>query len=260
MKKITGLCAVLLVLVLGVTMLAGCSNDAEDESSSTNEYSAETYSDDDSETSDTYSEDDDSETADVIGQISYVGSTYLNISVYEAETEVTDYASLDAGALTATGSSDTVTLDTDAAFQYVYEGVLYPTTLDELYVGDMIAVTSDEDGVQTIIILEVSDSVTSNDVIGMVSEIGEDYLTLTLYDADIEISDYTDLSSVSLTEAAETQSVSVEESATIQYVSSGLLVDTALDDIAEGDMIVVTSDEYGYQQIIILDYAEEVTE
>ena len=256
MKKITGLSAVLLVLVLGMTMLAGCSNDADAEDESSSDY---TYS------SETSSEDDDAETADVIGQVTYVGSTYLSISVYEAEEEVTDYASLDVATLTSTGSSDSVTLDTDAAFQYVYDGVLYTTTLDELYEGDLIAITYDEEGIQTIIILEttdddMTDDEVSDDLIGMVDEIGEDSLTLGLYDSDVAISDYTDLTSVTLTDSYTTQSVSLESDVTVKYVSSGLLVETTLDDLSEGDMVVITTDEYGYQLIIILDYTEDVSE
>lgn len=76
------------------------------------------------------------------------------IDTYEADVEITDYTTLDDIILTDALTTDTVTLETDAVFKYVSSSTLYTTTQDELAVGDMIAVTTDEDGLQQIIILE----------------------------------------------------------------------------------------------------------
>ena len=39
-------------------------------------------------------------------------------------------------------------------FEYVSSGILYSTTADGLTIGDMVAVTATEDGIQEIIVLE----------------------------------------------------------------------------------------------------------
>ena len=98
----------------------------------------------------------DAGTADLIGEITYVGDSYIRINLYEPDTEIADYTDLGAAVLTDTGTSETVTLDTDAVFEYVSSGILYSTTADGLTVGDMVAVTTTEDGIQEIIVLEYS--------------------------------------------------------------------------------------------------------
>lgn len=90
----------------------------------------------------------------LIGEITYANDSYIRINIYESDTEITDYTDLGSAVLTDTGTSETVTLDSDAVFEYVSSGILYSTTADGLTIGDMVAVTATEDGIQEIIVLE----------------------------------------------------------------------------------------------------------
>ena len=122
MKKLAGLTATLLAMLLCLGMFAGCSETEEESSSS--ESSSETSSDTSSESS--VSEEESSEEADqegdVIGQITYVGSTTLVLDVYEPDSEVTDYTAMDDVTLTDADETRSVTLEDDAVFQSVSEG------------------------------------------------------------------------------------------------------------------------------------------
>ena len=163
MKKLAGLTATLLAMLLCLGMFAGCSETEEESSSS--ESSSETSSDTSSESS--VSEEESSEEADqegdVIGQITYVGSTTLVLDVYEPDSEVTDYTAMDDVTLTDADETRSVTLEDDAVFQSVSEGTLTDITMDDLAEGDMVAIITDEEGVQTVIVLDVEVDTTADD-------------------------------------------------------------------------------------------------
>lgn len=164
MKRKTGLLSILMAMVLCVGLLSACSDDTSTNSgdSQSGNNSSNIVSNTDDSTDDNGS--DESElSSDVIGKITSVDSSYILIDIYEANAEITDYTSLDGVALTDALSSDTVTLEIDAVFKYVSSGTLYATTIDGLSVGDMIAVTTDEDGLQQIIVLEYSTDSDSSD-------------------------------------------------------------------------------------------------
>ena len=167
MRQYTKRLSILLTALLCIGLLAGCGTDTSDDSTSDNNTDAPVSTDgaggtdSTDDTSGTDGTDSagggtDAGTADLIGEITYAGNSYIRINLYEADTEITDYTDLGSAVLTDTGSSETVTLDTDAVFEYVSSGILYSTTADGLTVGDMVAVTTTEDGIREIIVLEYS--------------------------------------------------------------------------------------------------------
>ena len=152
MKKLTSLVSILMAMILCVGLLSACSDSTTDESLSSDNGSDITSDTDDG--ANDSSSDDSQLSNDVIGKVTSIDSSYIVIDAYEADSEITDYTMLDGITLTDALTTDTITLETDAVFEYVSSGVLYSTTLDGVAVGDMIAVTTDEDGLQQIVILE----------------------------------------------------------------------------------------------------------
>ena len=167
MRQYTKRLSILLTALLCIGLLAGCgtdtsdgtvSDDSTDTPVSTDGAGGTDSTDDASGTDGTDSAGGgtDAGAADLIGEITYASDSYIRINLYEPDTEIADYTALGAAVLTDTGTSETVTLDTDAVFEYVSSGILYSTTADGLTVGDMVAVTTTEDGIQEIIVLEYS--------------------------------------------------------------------------------------------------------
>lgn len=167
MRQYTKRLSILLTALLCIGLLAGCgtdtsdgtvSDDSTDTSVSADGADGTDSTDDTSGTDGTDSAGGGTEAgaADLIGEITYASDSYIRINLYEPDTEIADYTDLGAAVLTDTGTSETVTLDTDAVFEYVSSGILYSTTSDGLTVGDMVAVTTTEDGIQEIIVLEYS--------------------------------------------------------------------------------------------------------
>ena len=153
MRQYTKRLSILLTALLCIGLLAGCSTDTSNDS--TSDDSTDTPANTENTTgTDDATGGEDTETADLIGQITYASDSYIRIDIYESDTEITDYTDLGSAVLTDTGTSETVTLDSDAVFEYVSSGILYSTTADGLTIGDMVAVTATEDGIQEIIVLE----------------------------------------------------------------------------------------------------------
>lgn len=153
MRQYTKRLSILLTALLCIGLLAGCSTDTSNDS--TSDDSTDTPANTENTTgTDDATGGEDTETADLIGEITYANDSYIRINIYESDTEITDYTDLGSAVLTDTGTSETVTLDSDAVFEYVSSGILYSTTADGLTIGDMVAVTATEDGIQEIIVLE----------------------------------------------------------------------------------------------------------
>lgn len=148
MRQYTKRLSILLTALLCIGLLAGCSTDTSNDSTDTPANTENTTGTDD------VTGGEDNETADLIGEITYANDSYIRIDIYEPDMEITDYTDLGSAVLTDTGTSETVTLDSDAVFEYVSSGILYSTTADGLTIGDMVAVTATEDGIQEIIVLE----------------------------------------------------------------------------------------------------------
>lgn len=152
MKKRFRLLALAMVAVLSMGLLCACGSDDADETEATGKDSSTQMDSTSDESSGTAAE-----TEDVIGEITYISSTYMSLDVYEPEEEVSDYASLDVSTLTATYSTESVTVDTDAEYYYISDSSMVSQTADDLEEGDMVAVTTSADGTQQIILLEKGD-------------------------------------------------------------------------------------------------------
>ena len=153
MRQYTKRLSILLTALLCIGLLAGCSTDTSNDS--TSDDSTDTPANTENTTgTDDVTGGEDNETADLIGEITYANDSYIRIDIYEPDTEITDYTDLGSAVLTDTGTSETVTLDSNAVFEYVSSGILYSTTADGLTIGDMVAVTATEDGIQEISVLE----------------------------------------------------------------------------------------------------------
>lgn len=121
--------------------------------SSEEESSSDTESEESSEESDVSSEDEEIVEA-VVGEITGIADDSLELYIYDVYPETTDYTDLTGETLTATGETQTVTLDTGAAYEAVTDGVAEAITQEDLAEGDMVAVITKEDGSQTVMVLE----------------------------------------------------------------------------------------------------------
>ena len=150
--------SIAMMLMLSIGLLAGCgssdSTDSTDSSGSTDSTDSSDSTDDSDSTYSSGSSDEE----DVIGEVTYISTLSISLDVYEADSVVEDYAALDTSTLTATGSSDTVTLESDVEYYYISDGALVSATSEDIVEGDMIAITTDDSGVQQVILLMQNDS------------------------------------------------------------------------------------------------------
>ena len=161
MKHYTRRLFTLLAALVCIGLLAGCGTDTTENDTSDSSTDTPVSSD---AAGGTTTETEDVETEDMIGQVTYVSGSYIRLSVYQSDTEITDYTDLGSAVLTDTGSSETVILDSDAVFEYVSSGILYSTTVDGVAEGDIIAVTTTEDGIQEFIVLDYTAAAEPEDV------------------------------------------------------------------------------------------------
>ena len=103
---------------------------------------------------------------------------------------------------------------------------------------------------------EDTSSAETNDVIGKVSYAGSDYLTVTSYETETEVDDYSLLDVSTLTEGTITKYIYFDENTEYFKVEEQTLVSAALDDVTVGAMIAETTSEEDVQQIIILSGAD----
>ena len=268
MSKAKSLLAIMLAMLLCIRIFAGCSttNNGGSNDSDTTQNNQSDTSDDGTLTD---------EVADVIGEVTYVGTSYLSVTTYESESDVTDYATLDTDTLTETGSTQYVYPDDAATYYMVSEGTLADATADDLVTGCLIAVTTDDDGNQQIIILKTADETSEDDedettgteddadVIAEVTAVNDDgTLELTIYDVvddTLEISDYAavDLDNYAASETTETYTIA--DDAVISVVEEGVLTETSSDEIVAGDMLVIYADDEGVTNIAVYHTEEEAT-
>lgn len=136
--------SLLMALLMCIGIFSGCSG------------TSDTYDEDDPGTSaNTNDELDESVQAeDVLGEVTYVGTSYLSLTTYESASEITDYAAVDVSSLTEVGGMEYVYPDANAEYYKVSSAMLVSASYEELAAGCMIAVTTGSDGTQQIIILE----------------------------------------------------------------------------------------------------------
>lgn len=154
MKQHLRVSAALLAGLFSLCLLTGCSGSTSSSSSSTS--SSEDSSSSESTASTNFSSSEGSLSQDIIGELTYIGSSSLVLDLYEPDTDITDYTDTTDITFTSTGDSETVTLEDGVEYQTVSDGALTVIALDDLAEGDMVAVTTSEDGAQQIIVLEVA--------------------------------------------------------------------------------------------------------
>ena len=154
MKQHLRVSAALLAGLFSLCLLTGCSGSTSSSSSSTS--SSEDSSSSESTASTNFTSSEGSLSQDIIGELTYIGSSSLVLDLYEPDTDITDYTDTADITFTSAGESETVTLEDGVEYQTVSDGALTVITLDDLAEGDMVAVTTSEDGVQQIIVLEVA--------------------------------------------------------------------------------------------------------
>ncbi|WP_394959667.1 hypothetical protein [Candidatus Allofournierella merdavium] len=89
-------------------------------------------------------------------------------------------------------------------------------------------------------------------VMGMVSYVGSDYISMTRYTGGEEATDYAALDVSGLTATQETVSVDTTDATEYLKAESGMLSAAAREDVTTGAFIVSTYDENGTHQIILL--------
>lgn len=115
----------------------------------------------------------------------------------------------------------------------------------------------DEDTIATSSTEATEEIAVSADIIGEVTYVGTAYLSLSSYEAPEKVTDYAALDVSTLTEVGDTQYVYPDDEAEYFLVSDNTLVVAGYEDIANGCIIAVTTDDTGSQQIIILKTAQE---
>lgn len=147
-KKYIALC---LAMALGcLAVLTACSSDkstSQTQSTDTSSSQASSGSSESTEAQET-----------VMGEVTYVGSSYISVTAYTGGEDVTDFTTLDISGLTA--SEDTESIDTteDTEYLKVESGMLNAATRDDVTTGSFIVSTYDEDGTHQIILVESGDA------------------------------------------------------------------------------------------------------
>ena len=147
-KKYIALC---LAMALGCfAVLTACSSDkstSQTQSTGTSSSQASSGSTESTEAQET-----------VMGEVTYVGSSYISVTAYTGGEDVTDFTTLDISGLTA--SEDTESIDTteDTEYLKVESGMLNAATRDDVTTGAFIVSTYDENGTHQIILVESGDA------------------------------------------------------------------------------------------------------
>lgn len=277
MKTKKGYLALLMVLAICVGMFTGCSG------------SNSTYDDDDEDlgtlsNADTNT-DDAVEAEDVIGEVTYVGTSYLSLSTYESTSEITDYTTLDTSTLTEVGGMEYVYPDEAAEYYKVDSATLVAASYEDITAGCIIAAVTDETGIQQIIILkEAADEDLTDDaateeteddgemlpvdtyVVAEVTAVNEDgSLTLLNYVSIEDAMEYTieDYFAADLTQFASDGTYSdyvipvdaviylIENSDDPELTEDGIADEITADYIIAGDMLVIYTDDYGVTNIVV---------
>ena len=163
--------------------------------------------------------------------------------------------------------------DDTATYHLVSEGALVDATADEVVAGCLIAVTTDGNGVQQIIILKTADETSEDnedettgteedaDVIAEVTAVNDDgTLELTIYDVvddTLEITDYADVDLNNYAASETTETYTIVDDAVISVVEEGVLTETTSDEIVTGDMLVIYLDDEGVTNIAVYHTEED---
>lgn len=279
MKTKKGYLALLMVLTICVGMFTGCS----DSNSAYDDDQENTGTTNNADTTD--DTDETVEAEDVIGEVTYVGTSYLSLSTYESSSEIADYATLDTSTLTEVGGMEYVYPDDTAEYYMVSSATLVSATYEDITAGCIIVVTTDASGTQQIIILkdvedeEVLDDAATEEtgddgemlpvdtyVVAEVTAVNEDgSLTLLNYVSIEDAMEYTieDYFTVDLTQFTPDETYSdyeipadaviylIENSDDPELAEDGIADEITADYIIAGDMLVIYTDDYGVTNIVV---------
>ena len=168
MKYIKRSVALLLALCLGcLALLAGCSSQSDQSEPAAGTSSAATSGTSPA----SASEEDAAQTEEtIVGQVSYVGSAYISVSVCTGAEDTQDWAALDPSTLTV--SEETASIDTDDATEYlaVRAGLTETATRDDIAVGAYIVSCAAKDGTRQIILLESADAADADSAVSVTTD------------------------------------------------------------------------------------------
>ena len=288
MKRTKKHLAMLTALLVCVSIFAGCSDTGSNYDDDDSELNASTNTDDEL--------DDTVQAEDVLGEVTYVGTSYLSLSTYESVSEITDYATLDVSTLTEVGGMEYVYPNDTAEYYKIDSATLIATSYEDLAAGCMIAVTTGSDGTQQIIILreaadeELTDDTVTDEtgdngemlavdtyIVAEVTAVNEDgSLTLLNYVSIEDALEYTieDYFAADLTQFAPDETYSdyvipddaviylVETAEDPELTEDGIADEVTADYIIVGDMLVIYTDDTGVTNIVVYpaETETEVTE
>lgn len=256
MKKF-GVLSLLLVMLLCIGLTAtGCmgSTDSGDDTTLDDITSDDTTSDD---TTDDGNDEDEAE--ELIGEVAYVGSSYITISLYTVDAEIDDYTELDVSELTEDGTTEYIYISSSTEYYTVDSGALVSGSADDVAEGDMIVASVVYGDANTIIVLAGTDEAADISIDATVAEvtaIGDGSFTLSVYSLTEEGADYviTDAAAVELANyeaSSETEEISVDSSWIVQIVEDGAVTEGTSDGIAVGDVIVIYTDADGIENVVV---------
>ena len=274
-KKTTSIIAFILALIMCAGIFVGCASskndsDASESDTTGSDTSDASVTDTSSTTSDTSVDDESGDDLsvipeDVLGEVSYIGEFYIVVEEYTVESEITDYAAVDLDAFSLSGESEYVLFEDTVEYSILSDGVFASVSADELTVGSIVAVTTSDEGVQQIIILELSENI-SSETIAEVKALNDDgSLELTYYElsddaADYEITDYASVELSNYTALDETVTCEIGNTTVVYEVTDGALTESTADDITVGDMLVIYTDTSGITNIAVYHTEQETEE
>ena len=94
-------------------------------------------------------------------------------------------------------------------------------------------------------------------VIGKISAIGDSYLTVLVYEADTEVTDFSALDVAALTQTGDEDYIYLYSDTVYYAVQDGLLMGATQDDLTLDTVVAVATDADGVQEIYIFQAADE---
>lgn len=149
MKRQKKFLPLLMITLLAVFAFAGCSS--SDDSATTTSDSASSTTESATDEDDTDTDTSANESTIMIGQITSLDATSLTLDLYESNSDVSTVSDIDTADLEETGNAETVAIQDDVVVRSLSNGVTQTAAVDNLAVGDMVAITDDDGQIITIL-------------------------------------------------------------------------------------------------------------
>lgn len=149
MKRQKKFLPLLMMTLLAVFAFAGCSSSDDSATSTSDSASSTTESATDEDDTDTDTSA--NESTIMIGQITSLDATSLTLDLYESNSDVSTVSDIDTADLEETGNAETVAIQDDVVVRSLSNGVTQTAAVDNLAVGDMVAITDDDGQIITIL-------------------------------------------------------------------------------------------------------------